>query len=159
MSTYTALATFSDPAAGMRVSSRTGSGFTITYDTEEAGDQRSGPSPAETVLSALAGCTSQDVASILRKKRQVPDAYQIAVTGERATEHPRVFTSIVVEHRITGDIDPEAVRRSVELSATRYCPVSAMLSASVRIEHRFRLERTPQDPEPVSALVVTTGAE
>lgn len=157
MSTYTALATFADPAAGMRVSSRTGSGFTITYDTEEAGDQRSGPSPAESVLSALAGCTSLDVASILRKKRQVPDAYQIAVTGERATEHPRVFTAIVVEHRVTGDIDPEAVRRSVELSATRYCPVSAMLSASVRIEHRFRLERTPQDPEPVSALVVTTG--
>jgi len=157
MSTYTVLATFADPAAGMRISSRTGSGYTITYDTEEAGDERSGPSPTETILAALAACTSMDVASILRKKRQVPDGYQIAVTGERSTEHPRVFTSIVVEHRVSGDVDPEAVRRAVELSATRYCPVSAMLSASVRIEHRYRLERVAQDPEPVGALVVVTG--
>jgi putative redox protein len=157
MSTYTALATLADPAGGMRVTSRTGSGYTITYDTEESGDERSGPSPAESVLAGLAGCTGMDVISILRKKRQVPERYEIAVTGERSSEHPRVYTAIVVEHRVTGNVDPEAVRRSVELSATRYCPVSAMLSASVRIEHRYRLERTAQDAEPASALVVVTG--
>jgi putative redox protein len=109
------------------------------------------------VLAGLAGCTGMDVISILRKKRQVPERYEIAVTGERSSEHPRVYTAIVVEHRVTGNVDPEAVRRSVELSATRYCPVSAMLSASVRIEHRYRLERTAQDAEPASALVVVTG--
>jgi hypothetical protein len=32
-----------------------------------------------------------------------------------------------------------------------------MLSASDRIEHRYRLERVAQDPEPVGALVVVTG--
>jgi putative redox protein len=100
-----------------------------------------------------------DVASILRKKRQVPASYQIAVTGERRTEHPTVYTSIVVEHRVTGEIDPEAVRRSVELSATSYCPVSAMLSRSVRIEHRYRLMRNEHDSDPVSALVVVTGPD
>jgi uncharacterized OsmC-like protein len=68
-----------------------------------------------------------------------------------------VYTSIDIEHRVTGDIDPEAVRRSVELSATRYCPVNAALSASVRVEHRYRLVRDVQDEEPVSALVVVTG--
>jgi putative redox protein len=156
MSSYSALATFVDPAAGMKVTSRTGSGFEITYDTEES-DDRAGPSPNETLLAALAGCASMDVASILRKKRQVPTAYQIAVTGERSSEHPRVYTSIVIEHRVTGEIDPEAVRRSVELSATRYCPVNAALSASVRVEHRYRLVRDAQDDEPVSALVVVTG--
>ena len=156
MSSYSALATFADPAAGMKVSARTGTGFTITYDTDEA-DERAGPSPNETLLAALAACASMDVASILRKKRQVPSAYEIAVTGERATEHPRRYTSIVVEHRVTGDIDPEAVRRSVELSATRYCPVNAALSKGVRVEHRYRLVRDAQDDEPVSALVVVTG--
>lgn len=156
MSSYSAVATFVDPAAGTKVTARTGSGYEITYDTEEAGE-RAGPSPNETLLAALAGCTSMDVASILRKKRQVPSTYEISVTGERASEHPRVYTSIVVEHRVTGDIDPEAVRRSVELSATRYCPVNAVLSASVRVEHRYRLARDAQDDEPVSALVVVTG--
>jgi hypothetical protein len=40
---------------------------------------------------------------------------------------------------VEGDVDPEAVRRSVELSATKYCPVNAMLAGRVRIEHRYRL--------------------
>ena len=156
MSSYSALATFADPAAGMKVTARTGSGFQITYDTDEA-EERAGPSPNETLLAALAGCASMDVASILRKKRQVATAYEISVTGERTSEHPRVYTSIVIEHRVTGDIDPEALRRSVELSATRYCPVNAVLSASVRVEHRYRLARDAQDDEPVSAMVVVTG--
>lgn len=156
MSSYSALVTFVDPADGLKVSAMTGSGHEITYDTDAA-DERGGASPNESLLAALGACTSMDVASILRKKRQVADAYEIAVTGERAAEHPRVYTSIVVEHRVTGDIDPEAVRRSIELSATRYCPVNAVLSKSVRIEHRYRLAPNAQDDEPVSALVVVTG--
>jgi putative redox protein len=157
MSTNSALATFMEPGIGMRVEVRTGSGFTITLDTDEAGGELTGPSPMESVIATLAACTSMDVASILRKKRQTAVAYEIAVSGERAEEHPRVYTSIVVEHRITGEVDAEALRRSVELSATRYCPVSAMLSASVRIDHRFRLMRDAGDPNPVSASVVITG--
>ncbi len=157
MSTNSALATFVEPAAGTSVSARTGSGFTITFDTDEGVAERSGPAPLETVLAALAACTSLDVASILRKKRQSAVGYEIAVSAERSEEHPRVYTAIVVEHRVTGDVAAEAVRRSVELSATRYCPISAMLSASVTIEHRFRLMRDPQDPAPIGATVVVTG--
>lgn len=157
MSANAGHATFADPGGGMRVDARTASGFAITFDTEESGDQRAGPSPMEAVLVALASCTSMDISSILRKKRQAAVAYEIAISGERSEEHPRVYTSIVVEHRVTGDVEPEALRRSVELSATRYCPVSAMLSASVRIEHRFRLMRDAQDPGPLSASVVITG--
>ena len=44
MSSYTALATFVDPADGLQVSAVTGSGHEITYDTDAA-DVRSGPSP------------------------------------------------------------------------------------------------------------------
>ena len=157
MSTNSALATFMEPGSGMRVEVRTGSGFTLSLDTDEAGGALTGPSPMESILATLAACTAMDVASILRKKRQTAVAYEIAVSGERAEEHPQVYTSIVVEHRITGEVDPEAVRRSVELSATRYCPVSAMLSASVRIDHRFRLMRDAGDLAPVSASVVITG--
>ncbi|HSM38696.1 MAG TPA: OsmC family protein [Candidatus Limnocylindrales bacterium] len=157
MSSVSIMATFADPASGMRMAAESGSGFTIEFDSADAGDARAGAAPIEVVLAALAGCTAMDVASILRKKRQVPVSYQVSVSGERAEEHPQVFTAITVEHRVTGDVEPEAVRRSVELSATRYCPVSAMLSASVRIEHRYRLARNAQDEEPVSALVVVTG--
>jgi putative redox protein len=98
-----------------------------------------------------------DVASILRKKRQSAASYEIAVSGESAEEHPRVFTAVTVEHRVSGDVEAEALRRSIELSATRYCPVSAMLSKAVRIEHWYRL--VGSDGVEVEALVAVTGPE
>jgi putative redox protein len=104
-----------------------------------ANDDDGGPTPIDALLAALAGCTAMDVASILRKKRQSAASYEIEVDGDRADEHPRVFTAIRVEHRVRGAVEPEALRRSIELSATTYCPVSAMLSAVARVEHRYRL--------------------
>ncbi len=155
--TLSALATVVDPRQAVRVDVVTGTGFELVFDTDGAGADRAGPSPTESILAALAACTSMDVGSILRKKRQPAASYVIAVTGEKADEHPQVYTSIVVEHRVTGDVEPESLRRAVELSATTYCPVSAMLSRSVRIEHCFRLIRG--DGEEVSAPVAVTGPE
>jgi putative redox protein len=151
------LATVVEPQRAVRVDVLTGTGFQMIFDTDAAGDRRAGPGPTESLLGALAACTSMDVGSILRKKRQPAAGYQIAVTGEKAYAHPQVYTSIVVEHRVSGEVEPEALRRAIELSATTYCPVSAMLSRSVRIEHRYRLTREGQDE--VSALVATTGPE
>lgn len=151
------LATVVEPQRAVRVDVLTGTGFQMIFDTDEAGDRRAGSGPTESVLAALAACTSMDVGSILRKKRQPAASYQIAVTGEKADAHPQVYTSIVVEHRVSGEIEPEALRRAIELSATTYCPVSAMLSRSVRIEHRYRLTQEGQGE--VAALVATTGPE
>lgn len=155
--TASVLATVVDPQRALRVDVLTGTGFRLTFDTDEAGDLRTGPGPTESVLAALAGCTSMDVGSILRKKRQPAASYRVAVTAQKADEHPQVYTSIVIEHQVSGEVEPDALHRAVELSATTYCPVSAMLSRSVRIEHRYRLAREGHNE--VSALVVITGPE
>jgi putative redox protein len=146
-------ARFVDPAR-MRVEAR-GRRGEMAMDSAPPDGDGSAISPREALLGALAGCTSMDVASILRKKRQAVDRYDIEVHGEEASQHPQVFTSITVEHVVAGDVDPEAVRRSIELSATRYCPVSALLSKGVTIEHRYRLTR--RDGTEHAALVVVTG--
>ena len=151
------LATFADPASGLRVEATTGSGFTLSFDARDGEIQPLAGSPREGILASLAGCTAMDVASILRKKRQRVEGYRVSVIGEaREDEHPHVFTRIVIEHQVEGAVEAEAVRRSIELSATRYCPVIAMLSASVTIEHRYRLRR-PDEPEEITALVMVTG--
>ena len=143
-----------DPARS-RVESRTGEAHSIAMDTDPPEGDSSAARPKEVLLSALAGCTSMDVASILRKKRQSATDYRVAVSGESAEEHPRVFTAITVEHRVTGEVEGEALRRSIELSSTRYCPVSAMLSASATIEHWYRLNDPDGTGEAV--LVAVTG--
>jgi putative redox protein len=153
----TVLATFLDPGKGMRVDAVTEAGFPVSFDTLGPAEGGVAGSPTETVLAALAACTAMDVAGILRKKRESVDRYQISVTGTKADQHPMVFTTIVVEHQLTGGVSAEAVRRSIELSATAYCPVSAMLSASMRIEHRYMIRRDGNGGATESALVVVTG--
>lgn len=155
--TASVLATVIEPQSAVRVDVLTGTGYRLTFDTAAAGDLRAGPGPTESVLAALAGCTSMDVGSILRKKRQPAATYRVAVTAEKADEHPQVYTGIVIEHQVSGEVEPDALRRAVELSATTYCPISAMLSHSVRIEHRYRLVREGGDE--VSALVAITGPD
>ncbi len=145
-----------DPA-GCRVEARNARGHTVVMDGSPPEGRDEAMGARETLLAALAGCTACDVASILRKKRQSVTSHEIAVSGETATDPPRVFTRITVEHRVRGAVDPEALRRSVELSATRYCPVNAMLSASVTVEHRYRLETAEGVHH--EALVAVTGPQ
>lgn len=138
-----------------RVDARTHHAKVISMDADPPDGDDTAAGPKETLLAALAGCTSMDVASILRKKRQVAETYEIQVSGESAEAHPKVFTTIAVEHRISGAVEPEALRRSIELSATRYCPINAMLSAVATIEHRYRL--TASDGSTLTGLVAITG--
>jgi putative redox protein len=138
-----------------RVDATTDAGHPLAMDTAPPIGGATAAEPKEALLSALAGCTAMDVVSILRKKRQDATSYEIAVSGESATEHPRVFTTISVEHRLRGAVEAEALRRSIELSATRYCPVNAMVSASVTVEHWYHL--TAEDGSETRALVAVTG--
>src|SRR5215470_9212401 len=84
--------------------------------TSFAHDKVTAPTPMELLLIALGGCTGADVVSILEKKRQRVTSYEIEVRGERRAEHPRIYTSIEVVHRIRGHkVDPKAVTHAIEL--------------------------------------------
>ena len=62
-------------------------------------------------------------------------------------------------HVVEGTVVLEgAVRRAIELSATKYCPVNAMLSAgATEVHHRFRLRSTGPEPREVEGEVIVTG--
>lgn len=122
-----------------------------------AGDEgETGYRPTTLLLTALAGCAGMDVAAICRKKRQAIDRYEVVASGDQRPAIPRTFQRIVVEHRFEGGtIDPAAVRRAIELSATQYCPVSAHLSqGDVSISHRYHIKGARGEQ---TAEVVVTG--
>jgi putative redox protein len=109
--------------------------------TSFAHDKVTAPSPMELLLIALGGCTGADVVSILEKKRQRVTGYDIEVRAQRRDEHPRIYTRIEVIHHFSGhNIDPKAVAHAVELSETKYCSVSAMLSASAQMSMRYEIQ-------------------
>src|SRR6202795_1229875 len=100
---------------GLRLVALTGSGHTILMDDAE-GD--GGPRPAELLVVAQAGCTAMDVVSILRKKRQAFTRYEVHVAGiQRDDPPPHVFEQMRIVHLVEGDVDIEALRRAIELSA------------------------------------------
>lgn len=139
-----------DPAAGMDFQAHTPSGHELVIDTgAEHGGHDLGVQPLELLLVALAGCTGMDVISILRKKRQVVTGYRVRVAGAQQQDHPRVYTEIAVQHIVSGpNLDPKAVARAVELSATKYCPVSAMLSRACTVTHRYTIVQAEAEPDP-----------
>ena len=101
----------------------------------DAGKEKTANSPVELVLIALCGCTASDVVSILRKKREPFTGLEVLAKGERATEHPTVFTEIHLTYRVRGKVAQKAMEDAVRLSKEKYCSVSAMLEKTAKITH------------------------
>ena len=142
----------------MRFAAETGTGRRLTFgDDAEKNDH----SPVEIVAAALAACSAMDVVSILDKKRQVYDVYRVDVRAEQRTEYPQVYTRIDITHIVNGTVVLEgAVRRAIELSAAKYCPVNAMLSAgATEVHHHFRMRCTGAEPKEASGEVIVTGPD
>jgi putative redox protein len=117
-----------------------GSAVIIDHVIEEGTRNQSGPAPMELLLLSIGGCTLMDVVSILKKKRQRFSRLSVQVTGDRAEEHPKIFTQIHVKYLVTGrGIDAKAVERAIELSQTKYCSVSAMLRQAAQITTSYQV--------------------
>ena len=136
---------------GMHFEVATGSGRQFAYDDPPEG----GLGPLETVLTSLAACTAMDVISIALKKRQDVERYTVHARADQRDEYPKVFTRIDLVHEVVGDgVSTPAIRRCIELSATKYCPVSAMLSAgATEIHHGYRIVRPGQPVDEGTVLV------
>jgi putative redox protein len=132
------------------------SGHPLDFDDRTS---NTGGSPVETVLSALAACSAMDVISIVTKKRQAISAYRVEVTGSQRDEYPQVYTEVVVTHEIEGrGLSEAAIRRAIELSALKYCPVNAMVSAgATTVHHRYKIRSEGTVSYATEGEVIATG--
>ncbi len=141
---------------GMAFRATSGTGHVVVMDAApEVGGGDAGARPMEMLLLGLGGCTGMDVISMLRKMRQDVSSYQIRLRGERATEHPKIFSAISLEHVVCGRaLSVEAVKRAVELSATRYCSAAAMLGRAAHIAETYRIVDDTSGQEQTGALAL-----
>jgi len=127
---------------GLRFLGISGTGHEIIMDaSDEFGGKDAGARPIELLLVGLAGCTGMDVASILKKMRQPLTGYRVRVTGERAETEPQIYTHVVVEHILQGDLDEDKVAHAVELSDEKYCSAIATLRGVAKVESKWTVER------------------
>ena len=134
----------------------TGGGRTVIWGDDAAANELS---PMETLATSLAACSAMDVISIALKKRQVITRYAIRVEAIQRDEYPRVLIEATVTHEVEGPgVEEAAIRRSIELSATKYCPVNATISAGpCAVHHRYVVRNTSAAPFEAHGEVLVTG--
>lgn len=95
--------------------------------------------PKELVLAAICGCTAMDVTGLMRKYRQTMTRFEISADASVQDGHPAVFKEVNLDFSIDGEIDSAKLIEAVQLSQTKYCSVSAMISKAAPIHFRVFL--------------------
>lgn len=128
-------------AGKMTFVGRGGNGDTVTMDGgENIGGIGMGHSPMDLLLIGAGGCASIDIVMILKKGRQNVTDCEVVVTGDRASEMPKVYTDIHMHFVVSGkDLKDATVERAVKLSMDKYCSASATLEKATNLSYDWEV--------------------
>jgi len=99
-----------------------------------------GLSPSETLLIALASCSSVDVVEILEKKRKKLTLLEVTTTGQRDPDPPWAYRKIHVKYRLGGKgLTDKAVEQAIQLSQEKYCSVTATVRGVARLSYEYEI--------------------
>ncbi len=134
---------------GMRFSGVVGNhAFEMDYPLDP-GVSGEGPKPMEMLLASLASCAGGSVVALLRRGGHQFQGLTVTARGQRRSEHPTIFTEIVLEFAFRGSLDAGAVDRAIAQAETRVCPVWTMLKSSTPITTSVQIGAdTPADVLP-----------
>lgn len=126
---------------GMCMLGESDSGHGIIMDAApQTGGRNLGTRPMEMILMGLGGCSTVDVMLILRKSHQNVTNCVVDIQAERRETEPKVFTDIQLHYTITGiDLKESHIKRAIDLSAEKYCSVSAMLEKTAKITYDYEI--------------------
>ena len=116
----------------------TGPGGSVMLDAEAGvGGEGKGMRPKALMLTALAGCTAMDVASLFTKMRAEPDDFKILIEASLTEEHPKYYDDVTIVYQFWGsDLKKDKLEKAIDLSLTRYCGVTEMFRRFANVKHR-----------------------
>jgi putative redox protein len=107
------------------------------------GDSKTGQSPPETLLCALATCTAVDVVLILQKRRTPVASMELDVVAERKDANPRRLVKAHLGYRIAGKgITRADAESAIEKAVTKYCTVRDTLDPDMPVTWSLELSAT-----------------
>lgn len=120
----------------MQFESTNPSGETILINAgEENGGEGAGLRPKAMMLSALAGCSGLDVASLIEKMKLEVEDFKIETSANLTEEHPKIYDQVTVEYHFYGaNLNEERLNRAVDLSVEKYCGVMEMFRKFAKVE-------------------------
>ncbi len=129
----------------MQFESTNPSGETMRIDAgiENGGDNK-GFRPKALMLSALAGCSGLDIASLIKKMRLEVTDFKIETEGLLTDEDPATYhTVIVVYHFYGNNLNEEKLKKAVDLSVDKYCGVMKMFTQFAKVETNIFYHKQP----------------
>lgn len=120
----------------MQFESTNPSGETLFINAgAENGGEGEGYRPKALMLSAIAGCSGLDVASLIAKMKLDVDDFKIETIANLTEEHPKIYDAVTLEYHFYGNNLNEAkLQRAVDLSVEKYCGVMEMFRQFAKIE-------------------------
>lgn len=118
----------------------TAENHTVSMDTTPPIGEDTAVTPKQLVIAAICGCTGMDVVALLKKYNQPLAKFEIeaeATLTEGA--HPIVFKEANLVFKLEGSLEKEKVLQAINLSQTKYCSVSAMMSKAFPIHYTVQL--------------------
>ena len=126
---------------GMKFVGEGKSGHPIMMDSSPvSGGSDSAPRPMEALFASLGGCSGMDVISILRKMKTEPRSLKIEIEDERATDYPKVVTKLHLNYHVTGKVPEANLKKAIDLSLTKYCPIVNSLAGMAEITSSYVIE-------------------
>lgn len=112
----------------MRFESTNPSGQNLFIDASpNEGGKGDGYRPKSLMLSALAGCSGLDVASLIKKMKLKVDDFKIEIEAGLTDEYPKFYNKVKVEFHFFGpELNKEKLQKAVDLSVEKYCGVMEM---------------------------------
>jgi putative redox protein len=128
----------------MKFESTNPSGHNLFIDAgEENGGKSEGYRPKALMLSALAGCSGLDVASLIKKMKLDVDTFKIDTEADLTEEHPKYYNKVAMHFHFYGsNLNEKKLQKAVDLSIEKYCGVMEMFRqfAELNIETHFHVK-------------------
>ena len=106
----------------------------------DIGGHNAGARPMEMLLMGLAGCSAIDIILILNKQKQVIEDFRMKVDGLREKgATPAPFQKIHITYQLKGQLNPDKVKRAIDLSMNKYCSVTAQFRPTAEITYSVEL--------------------
>jgi len=106
-------------------------------------ESRTGASPVQALVFALAGCMASDVVLVLEKGRQPLRGLTAHVSAERAENPPRRLRRVDIRFAVTGDVPADKVERAIRLSRETYCSVWHSMAQDIELTTSFEVVPPP----------------
>ena len=106
----------------------------LDYSLDPAVGAKSGATPLETLLAALAACSASTLNLLFLQQELALAVVEVTAKGTRRDEHPTVLTHIDLEFTLAGDgSDVATIEAVVAVARKQICPVWIMLGAAAEI--------------------------